>query len=380
MKPFIRRKWILLCLCAIFPFGATGCWDSQMIEQRTFVAAMALDVAKGGYEATIQAPVPAKIVGGGGEGGGGGGKGGPEAVQLFSGKGKSLAEAILDLQSRVNYPLFFGHTQIILLSEEVARRGIDDVLDYMRRHPEFRRRLWPVVVKGKAIEGLMIKTRLEQIPTYYLRDMIETNVKAGRVPDQTLNDVYINISTPYREVSLLNVVTGEESDYDMKGLAVLKKGRMVGVVPHPMSNPLLQIREQKRGWNMAVPCPDGQGKVLFRPTWVQRKIEVSDEPAVRIHVDVEGNLIEKTCGIDLSQQKAVKSLERRLAEAYEKTARDLVEQTYRRMKVDVFQLGNYIHAFEPDLYRKIDWKNNFSSIPVTVDYDVQIRRMGLESR
>ncbi|WP_124727660.1 Ger(x)C family spore germination protein [Staphylospora marina] len=380
MRRLIRRNIAALLLISLLSVTVTGCWDNQPIEERSIVAALAIDKAEQEYEATVQIPVPALIVGGGGDEGGGGGKGGPDSVQLFTGRGKSLAEALLDIQTRVNYPLFYGHTQILLLSEEVAREGISNMLDFMRRHPEFRRRLWPVIVTGKAKDALVIRTRLEQIPTTYLRNLIETNLAGGKATNNALGDLYMNLSDPHQQVILLNVVEAEESDYKLKALAVFKGDKMMWSIPHPLSNPAFHIIRKKKGWNMVVQCPGDQGNIVFRPTGVKRRIKINAKPRVDIDVEVEGNVEETTCRTDLSKEHFVKQLENRVKVAYERQAQNLVREAYRERGIDLFKIHARVHAFHPELSKTFDRPDTIRTLPVNIRYTVQVRRIGLEAQ
>lgn len=193
-----RRKSTYLSLLVILslPFVIAGCWDRQEIEERTSVVAIGVDKVKKEntslLRVTVQIPIPNQIASG--AGGGGGGKSGLEAVRVMSSTGRTFLEAINNLQKRLNQQLFYGHTRIIAFGEEAARNGVDSIIDGLRRDPQIRRLLWPIVIKGEALDLLKANPKLEQIPTVFLMSMIEIDTKLRRIPDITLGKFYIALS------------------------------------------------------------------------------------------------------------------------------------------------------------------------------------------
>nr|WP_258567774.1 Ger(x)C family spore germination protein [Paenactinomyces guangxiensis] len=358
----------------------TGCWDAQEIDKRTIVAAIAIDKARDGYDLSIQVPVPQLVAGGGGGGGEGGSKGGgPEAIQIFSANGTTISEAIYKIAQQNSQPLFFGHTVTILFSEEVARDGVAKVIDSFRRDPQIRRQLWPAVVQGKAEKALTVKTKLDQIPAYYLREILETNEKLGRTPRMVLGDLFKNISNPFMGASLINYITPTGNGYKWDGLAVFDRDRMVGKLEKIETTPVVQIREQKKGWLVKASCPDRRGNVIFRPTRVKKNFQFSKRPSIDINITVEGTIIERTCSLNLSDPKVMSQVEKQLAQVYRENADSLVKKAQKQLKVDIFHFGKYIHAYYPEVWERREWRKQFPETPIRFNYRVKVRRIGMEA-
>ncbi|MBP1154578.1 MULTISPECIES: hypothetical protein [unclassified Paenibacillus] len=114
----------------------------------------------------------------------------------MSSTGLTVVDAFNNMQKRLNQQLFYGHTRIIAIGEEIAKEGVKDVTDAFRRDPQLRRLLWPVVVKGEVAGLLRASPELEQIPTtVFLMSLIETGDESGRIPDMNLGKFYINLSS-----------------------------------------------------------------------------------------------------------------------------------------------------------------------------------------
>lgn len=221
MYPPLRN--LLFCLLSVSLLG--GCWDAQEIEERTSVIALGIDKHPEGYEISVQVPVPLKIVGSGG-----GGESGQNAVQIFSGTGKTVSDTLDDIQNQTNQQLFLGQARILLFGEEVAKDGIGRVVDGLKRRPEIRRRQWPLVVKGKAKDAMKANPKLEQIPMEYIITMMENGSRMGKYNDEDFGKTLINLSSPAKH-PMMNFMEISPQQIEWKGLAVFKKGNWSDTYP-----------------------------------------------------------------------------------------------------------------------------------------------------
>ncbi|WP_041613469.1 hypothetical protein [Paenibacillus sp. JDR-2] len=109
-------------LLFIVVFTLSGCWDRMEINDIAFVTGTALDVMEdGSLFCTLQVAIP-----GSKEGAGGGGKGESGSFYVISATGKSGNEIHRALQKKSSRQLFYSHRSVVLISERLARQGIQD--------------------------------------------------------------------------------------------------------------------------------------------------------------------------------------------------------------------------------------------------------------
>lgn len=374
------KRWIIV-VSVLSLMLTSGCWDEIEIEKRTVVAALAVDKSPLGYEVSIQVPNPRKTVGGGGEEGGGSG-GGEGAVELFSGKGRTFQEALMQIENETNFPLFTGHTQIMLISEELAKEGTAELMDGLRRSQQIRRHLWPVVVQGKAKDALNVQVRLEEIPIDYLREMIETGITNQRFSSMVLGEYFEEVSNPTKQAPMLNVFRITDNRYLWRGIAVFKGDRLLGTLKAPLVNTLMHVREQKAGWPVLINCPKQKGEIVFLPKVTSRQIHVSDDkPQIDVKVKVEGEITVKECtSYKLDNPQNYQTLSYLIQHEYDKSATKLIQKAQKEYNTDIFTFGKFVKAYYPKMYQKLNWEKNFSQIPIRIHYDVDVRRVGLESK
>lgn len=372
MKRFLLRN---LCIILILSIGVTGCWDRRELEDRELVIAMAVDSENRDLRVTTQVPIPAAIVGRGGSGGSEG-----KSTMNFDAKGETLSAALDNMERKLNKNLFLGYLEVVLFGEEKARAGIGEQLDYLRRDTEVQRNLYPIVVRGKGSNLLDHGTEMEQIQAVFLPRMINVGSKQQTVMPARLNDLLITLSTPSREVPILNYFGLEDGQYKWLGFAVFKGDKMRGVLTPDETVPLLHIREKYRGKKILTPCPKGVGSIQFMPLKLKQKVRVNPGPSLHIDIEIEGNISEKTCSQVVKWQKREEIVAKKIENTYQQLANRLVHKAQKEWKLDIFNLGDFVRAFYPSVYKQVNWKKDFPNIPIDVSYRVYVRRSGANIR
>ena len=96
-------------------------------------------------------------------------------VIVYEEKGKSIEEALRKITTKSNKKLYGGHLGKLVLSEDVAKKSIIDVIDLFQRLPEIKDEFIITIIKGiKANEVIKIMTAQGSIPADYVKNEIET--------------------------------------------------------------------------------------------------------------------------------------------------------------------------------------------------------------
>lgn len=380
MQTCLRAATELCLLLAILVLA--GCWDQRDIEKQTFVSAIALDKGEDNdYVVSIQVPIPNQIAGSTSTGGGGGGS---EAYRVLSSVGDTLLEGLGNLQKRTNQLIFVGHTRVIAISEDVAREDMASIIDGLRRESTFRRQLWPVIVKGKAVDLLTFNPKLEQLPTLFLMDQLQTISRLGILPKLPLGDIYVSMSKSTEDPIMYYVHVNEE-DVRLDELAVLNGTRMVGHLESDEVIPLVHIRDNKRGDDVTIPLePEKNIFVTFHPKQIHTRIDTGYEkgkPQFRIRIRIDGRIIESTHKGEVEPERLIRQVEQAAENHYEKLAKKTIDKLQHELQADVLRLGTKFRIQHPNVWHTIDdWHKAFTQADIDVSYDVRIRQTGMERR
>lgn len=372
-----------ICMCLL-----TGCWDRRELEERASVLAIAIDQAEENenlYKITVQIPIPIKIAGSSGQGGGSN----ADAVKIMSVTGRTVTDASNNLQMRLNQRLFLGHTRVLALSEEIAKEGIQDIMDGFRREPQIRRLLWPIVVKGKASTLLEVKPGLEQIPVVFLMGLIENGMKLGRIPDQTLGD-YFNQTSNVTMEPFLNYVEASKKEVSWKGVAVFRGHKMVGILNRVQSWALIQLRNEKPGGDIVIALPNTKnGYVSFRPHFAKKKLMIQEQGNTKskgsesfsatYHCELQGDIVELTEDLKIPPEQFIVQMQALIKKEMEERAKKLLLQLQKQYNSDILKLGLTLRAKHyHEYWKKHNWKEDFRDFPIRVTYTIKLRRLGME--
>lgn len=396
----------MLVFLLVFPL-LTGCWDRQEIEERAVVLGIGVDVAdpseesketessheRGAIKAeetgllrlTVQIAVPGRIPLGPGEGGGGGG--GQRTVWVVDAVGHTIGDAINSLQQRVSPPLFFGHLRIIVISEALARKGIQNLNDYFRRNPEVRRMNWMFVSQGPAAGVMRASPQLERVPTLYLMTTMDQSVKMGRFPNDFLGIFWSAVSSKGKEGYLPYVELMKEQNVQISGLAYFRGDRMVGST-NPIQVPVYMgiMGISIAGGQTFVRIPGTEEIFMFQGRSRKSVFKVridNGRPVIRVTVALEGNLVSKYNDTVQLSTEVVRRIEEQMSQQSKEAYQNLISMTQEK-RSDIFGFGEQVRAREPGFWNssvktKEGWQKLYQELAVEINVRVHIRRVGMKA-
>lgn len=413
-----KSKWgkqvkLLCVLCVLLPL-LSGCWDRLEIEERSAILGLAVDLGEpeeekeepktshlgeefpkppvGLIHISAQIAVPGRLPLGPGEGGGGGGGGAAarqKPVWVVSAVGHTLDDAMSNLQQQLANRLFFGHLRVIVISEKLAKKGVQNINDYLRRNPEVRRLAWMVVSKGKASEAMQASPELERLPTLYLLATLEHAIQLGKFPTDFLGIFWSSSSKKGQEPFLPIVEIKKEQTVEISGLAYFKGDKMVGVTkPLEIGYYMATMGINPGGYTAVVPVPGTTSTVMFHSKHRKSKILVdlkNGQPHVTVKVRVDGDLEEKSNEkFSIAGPERIDEIQKELEKRAMVGFKDLVKKTQEQGS-DIYGFGEYFRSQYPKYWNqqiktKSKWGEVYQEIPVDFEVTYRIRRVGMKGR
>ncbi|MGD6818961.1 Ger(x)C family spore germination protein [Metabacillus sp. 113a] len=164
-------KWmILLCMLPIL----ASCGTQQELNDLSIVIGIGVDTADQGYQVTLQLVDPSEISTGAGMSPGG------KAVPVINmvGEGASVNEAFQEAVSKISRRTFYSHLSVVVIGEELAKRGINEIIEHMERGSDIRSSLLLFTAKGQtALEVLSALPPLTKVPALSAQGKVENNLE-----------------------------------------------------------------------------------------------------------------------------------------------------------------------------------------------------------
>lgn len=386
----------------------TGCWDRLEIEDRAVVLAIGIDKAKPGDEKetsnathilkqdsettkglirlTVQIAVPGRIPLGTG-GGGADGTSGGKPVWVLSSVGNTIEDALMNLQQQLADKLFYGHLRVIVISEAIAKKGIENENDFFRRQPQVRRTVWMVVSKGNAADIMNANPQLERVPTLYLLATLEHAREMGKLPNIFLGVFFSASSAKGQEGTLPYLELKKASNIDIVGMAYFKNDIMVGSTTALQIGHYMAIKEiNPGGYSVLEDMPGEETKVIFKSKHRKSRITTTIKNGnvhTIIKCQIEGDLAEKSNEKVLITTESLKMLEEKIQNEGNVGFKKLIQQTQNDGS-DIFGFGEYVRATRPaywnkEIKTKEAWEEKYKDMTFDVTVKVKIRRIGTKT-
>ena len=158
---------------------------------------------------------------------------------MVEAEGNTLLEAMRNMISISTQKLYLGHCRVLIIGEDIAKEGLNPILDLMLSHHEIRIDTDLVIAKGKtAYEIIKQKPVVSPVPSYAIMNLLNNNERYWSQSKRNVLYQMINIldtsSSPVMP-SLEIEKTDNYSTNKLSGLAVFNKDKLVGYLDNEES-------------------------------------------------------------------------------------------------------------------------------------------------
>ena len=398
------RDLILISLLLMtLPF-LTACWDRYELEERANILGIAVDIAdestedftipeishKGEfpdqenlklYKVTAQLAVPGKIKLGPE---GGSGDGADKTAWVLETVGYTMKDALLNLQQQLAERLYLGHLQIVVVNNEIAKDGVTEINDFLKRDYQVRRTAWMVITEGKASEVLQTAPPIEIVPALYISETLDNAMRFGKLPKGYLGKFWVDLADEGVDGSLPIVKVIEKDRIMVTDLAYFKDEKMIGkMVPIEIGGYLAMRERNPGGYTLAISTVDGG---IYFVESLRRNSSINIEvkhgrPTATINVEIEAEIEEETKVNDLSGKK-LEEVEKAANNEANKIFNNLIEKL-QEDESDVLGIGARVRAYHSKYWKKEikaeeNWLEIYKEMEIKAIVDFKIKRTGMD--
>lgn len=394
-----------LILCVFLLLTTPGCWDLREIEDLFIVQGIAVDRGEtGNIRLLVQVINPAAVAGGGGGAmgnGGGQGRGLVTSFRNFAAEGMTVLHAFRELSHITSRELFYAHTEVVVVSEELARdKRFMEVIDFLDRSEQIRRQVWLLVARSNINELFGLVAPLQISPSERMAGIIEEKFRTEHFAASRLGDFLKYLQAEGMEAYTAGIVlqpnmsyirsapSSNEPDKEVAitNTAVFKGGRLAGWLTGTESRGLLWLRNEVRGGVVVVPCPGrkkGNGSITLNIIRADTRVEpeISADGSIRmlVRVKVQSNIEEVGCAIEINKPETLLAIEKAQNMAVAGEIRAALDKAQNEIGADVFGFGNAIFRSDPSFWRQVapNWEEIFAGVEVDIKVESRVRRTGL---
>lgn len=362
----------------------TGCWSRIEINDHAFVTAMYIDYPEEGvYEVSLGFPLPNRMSTGMGLSGTA--KGNPYSI--VTKRGESIPVAIRKIRSDLSREISWGHCRVIVVGRKMAEFGINQLLEFTAREPNFHTKSFLFVspTSGRDIGNLT--PVFERLPSEVLREYAQRNVTLGA----TIKDfLEAEASGGDMVTGLLTIGQTEMVSEEGKmstwvgtdGAALFRSGVMVGTLDVIGMRAGLWLNGKMKSSMNSIKSPTDGKTISFLIQTSNSSIKPwinGDQFGFDIHIEADNDVLSSESNIDLMDPEQLKVLEELLSEQLKgRILRTL--QTTQSEEVDVFNFGRILGWRYPKVWQQMkgNWREHYKKCEFHVSTQIFVKRTGAE--
>jgi len=354
---------LVLCLTAL-----CGCWNYQEINDTTFVAGAAVDIdPAGGYLLTIETVDIS----------GGDAKQSPKS-SLITTSAATIAQAASNASGSVSGELYWNHAATVVVSREVAQRGLEPVLSFILHNLDTAMNLWLLVADGDSARSIFeLKTKGTPIVSYALGEIVEDNRYFGQTVAQRLHKKLDGLQSNGR-ATLLPLVSGVtqngEEILSVRGCAVLAGGQLVGTLDGEQTAQTLAVRGELGEYIQTVEYDGVRAAVRLLGVQAKQEVQTGKQiPVVNVQVQAGFTLAQAD---PIAAVRDSAALEQAVAAVLEERLMQTIRHAQNDLGCDIFGFGELLQRKDPALYAQFaeDWNTVFSGMEAMVEVKARLFR------
>lgn len=378
MKKIILSLILLLTL--------SGCWNYNELNEFSIVSGVALDKSGDEYEMSV-------LISNSPKSNSSDSNSSESQVVVYSGKGKSIFSALKQIGLISPSELYFGSFSVLVISEEVAKDGINNAIDFFVRYPNSRKNFYVVLSKNsKAKDTLKIMTPLSSFPSQKITDNVKSTTELqGIIASKNFNDLLSTILTPGTELSINcieivgdveegsskeNIESSEPKTYTKLGnLGIFKDDKLVDWASRDESLGINIIKGAISEMFLDIEYEDGY--VVIDSTSFSSDVKVkikNDKPTININLSGEARIIEVKGDVDLENSKVIDEIQKKVNKKIKKRVEQAIQLAIEN-KTDVFGFGQIFYQEYPKYFEKNknNWNDNLDKIKINIKSDLMLK-------
>jgi len=383
----------ILLLSVLLLLG--GCWNKRELNELAIVTAVGVDKSDELFEISVQIVSPSQVASN---------KASGIQVPVFTyhAKGKSLFDAIRKLTALTPRKPYYAHAQIIIIGEEMAEEGMNSILDLFQRDPEGRSDFNFIISHDStAQEILSVLTPLEDVPASKMfKSLKVSEAVLGTTESVILDDLIQSLGSIDHSAVLPSIhIHGDADAGDFSsniekidspaqlkygGLAIFKNYKLIGYLTEQESRDYNFLNNNIKSTFEIIACPE-EGKISTEIINSSTKMTghfQNDVPSISIKLDIEQNVAEVSCSLDLTKSKTIDALNketsRQIKERLERTLQT-IQQTYQ---ADLLKFSNVLHREDYQAWNRIkkNWQTLYPNLEVQIEVDVHTKGVGTATK
>ncbi|MDF2685033.1 MAG: Ger(x)C family spore germination protein [Clostridia bacterium] len=372
------KKLIIIFIININIFILFGCWNYTEIDDQIIVTGIAVDKGMNGkkYHLTVEIIDTSE----------GENNSGIKTVSAEA-DGNTLFSALRNMIAITSKKLYIGHCRVIVLSEEVAKEGLQQLIDFAIRDHEIRKNIDIIITKGLSSNEILNQKGIsEAITMYGIVDLLDNNenslsqTERARV-SHVINTLGTDAASPV--MPSFNVEkTKEYTSYKLSGVAVFNKDKLVGFLDNEETTYYLFAVNKINGGIISIKMDDKEdlfvGVEIFKNTTDYKPVYKDGKLTLNINTETTVGIAEIGKDVAYIEKSGIEKVRNQLEVNLQVNIESIIKKVQKEYESDIFGFSSIIDDQNPKLWEKLknNWDEIYSALEINVKSKIIVRGTG----
>lgn len=361
----------------------TGCFNYKELNEYAIATGMAIDLNDDIYEVSFlisNSPKSSNST-----------SGKDYKTVVYSGKGKTIYDCVKKIGIISPKEIYIGHLSIVLISEDVAKKGINESIDFLLQEPRSKKNFYIALTKdNKAKDVLAITSPLTDFPSQNLSTNLKTTSDLqGSIVATDFNKLLYTLINIGSDLSLsgFSIENNNKNDKKNSGnnsnipysyvkltpLGIFKKDKLVAFTSFDESKGISIINDNINNTYLDIKCKNGY--IVAEANKLKTNITIKKNKKIFINTTGKVSINEITCDIDLSNQKTLKKIENKIENKIKQLEKKAIK-TSKKYNSDLFGIQLKYYQDYPLQYNNIDWEKTYKTLKFKLKVNIKLNSTG----
>lgn len=344
----------------LFIFLITGCYDYRELNDLSFISAIAVDYDKENKEYLVSFEMLNDNKNGDGSA--------MNKSYVISSNGKDISKAFDNVSTKVNKIPYFYHLNALIISEDINKNKLKEVIDYILRNPEIKNEFYLILAKDVSAKTIISKSSDEnKVVGEQIVKMIKSNAYENHITyDKNFEDDMEIFLDKYLSIPI-NSFTINENDLDIEGLAIYKDYELITYLSKEESMIFNMLNNNDSNFILS---NQYNNKIISLNVYLNNtKINIKNDDII-INNYATSELKNNTTDMNLKDEKSYELLNKDFSKILNEKVINFIKKLQNK-KIDILKINNIY-------YQKNKTKKDiFSEYNIKVNTKLVIDKKGL---
>lgn len=375
----ILKKFTLLILIFIILLSFTGCYNTTGIDRQYFVVSFGIDLVENSLiKFSLQIPSSSS---GSSESSS---SAQASSYQLYSVEGETIDECISILNNYLNKKLNFSHCSALILSEEIAKKGIEPFINTLTNNTELRHSCEIIISSSTALDVLEKVANSGEVFSARLFDYLSTSAQyTGYTIQSTFGDFFQALDNDYYSPSCIYASVNNDT-VQTNGIAIFNNSIMIGHIDVSNSISHLIVTNDLDTCTITIDNPFEENEKLDLDVSLYKNTEIkidiiNGSPLITLTVYPEGTIRSSGSIFNYIDNNNITSVEQATTNYLEKILKDYLYTISKKYNSDIVGFkGIYQSTFPTkEEFDKIHWDEIFQDSYFKINLKTKINSSNL---